>query len=187
MVQLNASAAFIGLGSNVGHRQENLKEALERIKSSGFDVLRASSVYETEPVGDIVQPWFLNQVVEAGALVSQPGSNRPEQAVGRSGESRLRPPTELLACLLAIERDMGRERTIKDGPRIIDLDLLFYGDLMITEADGSLVIPHPRLHLRRVVLVPMCEIAPELVHPRLRKTCCQLLADLTDGQAVRAL
>src|SRR5215467_15253295 len=149
MVRLNASTAFISLGSNIGHRETNLIEAIERIKWLGLDVLRASSVYETEPVGEVVQPWFLNQVVELGVRPLDPGWNRSsEQPVDGSSRGDLPPPTELLSSLLRIEQDMGRRRTIKDGPRIIDLDLLFYGDLVTTDGDGTLVIPHPRLHLR---------------------------------------
>src|SRR5690349_2970289 len=129
MVQLNASTAFIGLGSNVGRREANLIEATERIKSSSLEVLRASSVYETEPIGYTDQPWFLNQVIEvAGHPVTGVGAredtvlNSLTQPPREDGEFHLPSPTELLASLLAIERDMGRRRTIRDGPRIIDLD-----------------------------------------------------------------
>jgi 7,8-dihydro-6-hydroxymethylpterin-pyrophosphokinase len=193
MPQLNASTAFIGLGSNLGQREANLAEAIERIKSSGLEVLRASSVYETEPVGYTDQPWFLNQVIEvAGHPVTRAGgredvvSSRLTQPPREDGEFYLPSPTELLALLLGIELDMGRQRAIKDGPRIIDLDLLLYGDVVMNEANGSLVIPHPRLHLRRFVLVPLCEIAPRVVHPILLKTPCQQLSELGGDEIVRA-
>jgi 2-amino-4-hydroxy-6-hydroxymethyldihydropteridine diphosphokinase len=176
MPQLNASTAFIGLGSNLGRREANLAEAIERIESQGLDVVRHSGVYETEPVGYAAQSWFLNQVIEVGPAATDPlkaGRDLPQ-------------PARLLALLLQIERDMGRTRTIRDGPRIIDLDLLLYGDVVMDDADGSLVIPHPRLHLRRFVLVPLCEIAPQVVHPILLKTPCQLLNDLGGEEVVRA-
>src|SRR5260370_386757 len=102
MVQLNASTAFIGLGSNLGRREANLADAIERIKSLGLDVLRRSSIYETEPVGYASQSWFLNQVMEVG-----PSEAGPIKA-GRD----LPPPARLLALLLQIERDMGRRRRI---------------------------------------------------------------------------
>jgi 7,8-dihydro-6-hydroxymethylpterin-pyrophosphokinase len=190
MVLLSASTAFIGLGSNLGARDDNLIEATERIKEAGLEVRRASSVYESEPVGYRDQPWFLNQVIEvAGLRVAGLGSkvSVARCPIDPSDPTALPPPHELLASLLTIERDMGRRRTFQDGPRIIDLDLLLYGDLVINEDNGAVVIPHPRLHLRRFVLVPLCEIAPEVVHPVLKRTACQLLADSEDRSLVRAL
>src|SRR5215470_2150907 len=150
MVLLSASAAFIGMGSSLGARNDNLIEARERIKEAGLEVLRASSVYETEPVGYRDQPWFLNQVIEVAGLrfaglaskISVP--RRPIDPIGRTD---LPLPQELLASLLMIERGMGRRRAFQDGPRIIDLDLLLYDELVINEGNGAIVIPHPRLHL----------------------------------------
>jgi len=208
MVRPNESSAFIGLGSNLGQRRANLQEAEERIKLSGLDVLRSSGVYETEPVDYTAQPWFLNQVIEVG----------PSSADARNGGRDLPPPARLLESLLQIERELGRRRNVRSGPRLIDLDLLLYGDLVVDEvlesaeavmdsdhgaaysdSEGSVatgegpaaanrvVIPHPRLHLRRFVLVPLCEIDPAIMHPVLGKTCAELLANLKDKSVVRAV
>lgn len=190
MVLLSASTAFIGLGSNVGARDDNLIEAMDRIKEAGLEVLRASSVYESEPVGYRDQTWFLNQVIEVAefrvvGLASK--VSVPRRPIDPNGRTALPQPQELLASLLMIEREMGRRRTFQDGPRIIDLDLLLYGDLVMSEGNGVIVIPHPRLHLRRFVLAPLCEIAPEVVHPVLKKTACQLLSASEDPSLVRAL
>jgi len=133
--------AYIGLGSNLGDRQATLRQAVRRLGTYGR-VVAVSSLYETEPVGYRDQPWFLNAVV---AL---------ETTLG---------PRELLAALLAIERDFGRERTFRNAPRTLDLDLLLYDGLV--EQSEDLSIPHPRLHERSFVLVPLAEIAPELSHP----------------------
>jgi 2-amino-4-hydroxy-6-hydroxymethyldihydropteridine diphosphokinase len=169
-------AAYIGLGSNVGDRVANLGEATERIKTLGIEVVRQSSIYETEPVGFTDQPWFLNQVIEATVFV-QPNA-------AQAGA--------FLAELLDIEREMGRKRTIANGPRLIDIDLLLFDDLIVQNSNDTasssktlgIVLPHPRLHLRRFVLEPLCEIAPDLVHPVLKKLCRELLASLDDDSQV---
>ena len=155
------STVYLGLGSNLGDRKANLCEAVERIKRLGLEVVRASSIYETEPVGYADQPWFLNQVIEVN-LDSQFRVN------------------DLLRALLEIERDMGRERTIPNGPRVIDIAILIYGDVEI-EDPPQLVLPHPRMQERRFVLEPLSEIAPDLMHPRLKKTCRELLAALDNS------
>jgi 2-amino-4-hydroxy-6-hydroxymethyldihydropteridine diphosphokinase len=186
-------AVYIGLGSNIGDREANLREAIARIEALGLEVTSASSIYETEPVGFTDQPWFLNQVVEArlaDVLESEfgPVLADPETIATIQAEALLRE-------LLEIEHEMGRERTIADGPRVIDIDLLLMGDKIIAHSKDNeerssidrtdVVVPHPRLHLRRFVLEPLCEIAPDVVHPVLNKTCRELLAELEDSSVVR--
>ena len=180
-------------------------EAIERITSLGLEVVRHSIVYETEPVGYAAQPWFLNQVIEVRLSAADP----------LKAGSNLRSPARLLALLLQIERDMGRRRSIPGGPRVIDLDLLLYGDLVIDEsvespkgmidagsragksnsedsadaidtmrAANRVIVPHPRLHLRRFVLLPLCEIDPSIMHPVLGKTCGELLANLESREVL---
>jgi 2-amino-4-hydroxy-6-hydroxymethyldihydropteridine diphosphokinase len=154
--------AYIGLGSNVGEREENLVRAISLLDSSpGIRVLRRASLYETEPVGIEAQPWFFNTVVEVEAELA---------------------PGELLRRLKEIEKALGREDRGRWGPREIDLDLLLYGDLVMEE-DG-LVLPHPELHRRRFVLEPLCELAPELIHPRLGRPLRELLAGLDERKKV---
>jgi len=154
--------AYIGLGSNVGEREENLVRAISLLDSSpGIRVLRRASLYETEPVGVEAQPWFFNTVVEVEAELA---------------------PGELLRRMKEIEKALGREDRGRWGPREIDLDLLLYGDLVMEE-DG-LVLPHPELHHRRFVLEPLCELAPELIHPRLGQPLRELLAGLDERKKV---
>ena len=186
-------AVYIGLGSNIGDREANLREAIERIKALGLEIKSESSLYETEPVGFRDQPWFLNLVIETtivDELTSEHGPvlGDPETTATIQGEA-------LLSELLKIEDEMGRERTIPDGPRVIDIDLLLFGDKIIAHSIDDeewpridpidVFVPHPRMHLRRFVLEPLCEIAPELVHPVLRTTCREMLASLDDDSRVR--
>jgi len=148
--------AFIGLGSNVGKRRKRIARAIALLRASpGVRVLRQASWYETEPVGVEDQRWFINTVVEVETELT---------------------PRELLRRCKGIEREVGRRERGRFGPREVDLDLLLYGDLVLEE-DG-LALPHPRLHRRRFVLEPLCELAPELVHPRLGRSLRGLLADL---------
>lgn len=142
---------YLSLGSNLGDRQSNLRNAIGRLLELG-NVLEVSSLYETEPVEFIDQPWFLNCAV---AL-------RTELI-----------PREFLAGLLAIERSLGRERTQPKGPRLIDIDILLYGAATIKTP--QLTVPHPAMQERRFVLEPLAEIAPELKHPVLKKTIRELL------------
>ena len=182
------NAIYLGLGSNLGDREGNLREAIKRIKALGIDVTNASSIYETEPVGLADQPWFLNQVIET----KLPGTAIPgftsETSAGAQAEA-------LLLELLDIERKMGRERSAANAPRVIDIDLLLFGDLITgqsgddkepaSRSQAGIVVPHPRMHLRRFVLEALCEIAPGLIHPVSRKTCREILSELDDYSAVR--
>jgi len=161
--------AFIGIGSNLGDRLANYLEALDRLgKLRQTRIVRQSSIYETEPVGDVIGP-FLNGAVEV--------------------ETEL-PAEALMHQLLAVERAMGRKRArmpkgaarARYKPRIIDLDLLFFNKELIDTP--KLQVPHPRLHERRFVLVPMSELAPALIHPRLNASISELLAGLKSTQRV---
>lgn len=151
---------YLSLGSNLGDRAANLRTAIDRLATAG-KVAAVSSFYETEPVEFTEQPWFLNCVVK---LETE------------------KMPKQLLAALLEIERQMGRRRERKKGPRLIDLDILLFGSSVI-QAKG-LTIPHPAMHERRFVLEPLAEIAPDLRHPVLKQTIRELRNALS-GQAVR--
>ena len=152
--------AYIGLGSNMGDRAANLAEAI-RLVSQSETVLVTSSLYQTAPEGHPDQPDFLNGVacIDTGAAA-----------------------VELLNVLNGIELQMGRERTFDGAPRVIDLDLLLFGGAVIDQP--GLQVPHPRMHLRAFVLVPMVEIAPDFVHPVLHKNMKKLLEGLPPGYRV---
>jgi len=153
---------YIGIGSNLGNALGNCLRAIEAITSEGRNrLLKCSPLYRTEPVGKEDQDWFVN-----GAAAV---------------ETSLK-PRELMDFLLSIEKTMGRERGERWGPRVIDLDILFYDETVIKE--GDLQIPHPRLHERRFVLVPLQDIAPNFCHPLLAKTISQILSELKDGKKV---
>jgi 2-amino-4-hydroxy-6-hydroxymethyldihydropteridine diphosphokinase len=152
---------YLALGANLGDREKNLRTALSQL-GSFVDITRVSSVYETEPWGVHDQPWFLNLVCSGTTTLS---------------------PVDLLRCAKKIENEMGRAEGMRFGPRPIDIDILFYDRLI--ELSPALTIPHPRLHERAFVLVPLSEIAPDLVHPRLRTTIRVLLERLKSNEQVR--
>jgi 2-amino-4-hydroxy-6-hydroxymethyldihydropteridine diphosphokinase len=134
--------AYLGLGSNQGDRLAHLRSALQHLERRGIVTVRASRVYETAPVGPVRQPAFLNAVVEVATDL---------------------PPVGLLAFAVAVEEAMGRERLIRWGPRTVDIDILLYGDRQVRLP--YLQIPHPRMHERRFVLLPLTELDPAVVIP----------------------
>jgi 2-amino-4-hydroxy-6-hydroxymethyldihydropteridine diphosphokinase len=153
---------YLGLGSNLGDRAANLEQAIVQLASAGVETVKRSSLYATEPLGFGPQNWFLNCVVEAVTELM---------------------PRQLLRATQQVERDLGRRRLVRNGPRIVDIDILFYGANVISMPD--LEIPHPRIAERRFVLIPLREIAPTLRHPTLRCTVAELLAATPDRSEVR--
>lgn len=143
---------YIGIGSNLGNREENCLKAIRLMEEQGIKVVKRSSLYETEPWGVKDQPMFINMVIEAETELT---------------------PQELLKALKSIESSMGRTETKRWGPRLIDLDILFYNDMIINTPE--LRIPHPYIHERPFVLRPLGEIAPELEHPVLKKKIKELM------------
>ncbi len=154
--------AYLSLGSNLGDRAAHLEFGLSGLEAAGIRCERSSSLYETEPVGFLDQPWFLNVVVRV--------------------ETRC-PPSELLECCLKVERARGRRRSFQNGPRTLDIDILLYDDLVLDEP--GLSVPHPRMEQRRFVLEPLAEIASGVYHPVLMKTIRSLLDSCPDPSSVR--
>lgn len=152
---------YLLLGSNLGDRNENLERAKIGIAHTAALILNSSSLYETQPWGKTDQPGFINQVIQVACDST---------------------PRELLTRLLALEAEMGRLRKEQWGPRLIDMDILFFGQQIVSDHD--LTIPHPGISERRFTLVPLAEIAPGFVHPLLKKTCQQLLAECQDPLGV---
>jgi 2-amino-4-hydroxy-6-hydroxymethyldihydropteridine diphosphokinase len=152
----------IGLGSNIGEREENLAQAIELLKKNGVNILKKSSIYETSPVGNKEQPWFLNQVLEV-----QSDSD----------------PKALLRLVLGIEKKMGRTRKTPKGPRCMDIDILLAEDEIVQSPDLS--IPHPEMANRNFVLVPLKEIAYDTIHPVLKEKIGDLWLNSKDRSIVR--
>ncbi len=159
---MSSLTIYLSLGSNLGDRAENLRRAIAALPGKGVQTRRVSSFYETEPMDFHEQPWFVNCAVEA--------------------ETDLEPQV-LLKALREIESELGSRKEFPRGPRLIDLDILLYGE-EILKIPG-LEVPHPRMHLRRFVLAPLVEIAPTLMHPVLGRTAAELLAGLEDASVVR--
>ena len=149
------STAYIGIGSNLGEREENCLRAIELLTHEGIVVKKRSSMHETEPWGVKDQPRFINMVVEIETEIV---------------------PQRLLQVLKTIEQRLGRVDISRWGPRSIDLDIIFYDDLVLL--DEGIQIPHPMMHLREFVLKPLSEIAPEQVHPLLKRSVKDLLGEI---------
>jgi 2-amino-4-hydroxy-6-hydroxymethyldihydropteridine diphosphokinase len=159
---MSEKTVYLSLGSNIGDRERNLRAAIDELPHAGVAVKKVSSFYETEPVDLREQPWFLNCAAEVETHFD---------------------PIMLLRALREIETKMGSKKLVAKGPRLIDMDILLYGSETIDTQE--LQVPHPRMHLRRFVLVPLAEIAPGLVHPILKKSAKQLLAQTPDRSVVR--
>ena len=153
---------YLSLGSNVGDRAKNLRDAIAALGNSGVSVARVSCLYETEPVDYLDQPWFLNCAVEAQTELAA---------------------LDLLHALRGIETQMGSKKPIAKGPRLIDIDILLYGNEIVDTPE--LQVPHPRMQLRRFVLQPLAQIAPNVQHPVSRLSISELLARTPDKSAVR--
>jgi len=149
--------AYLGLGTNLGDRAANLRDAIQRLTSAECRVTRQSSIYETEPRDVLDQPWFLNQVIEIETTLF---------------------PMQLLARVQRIEREMGRKPMVAKGPRLIDIDILLFGSATVSSPD--LEIPHPRMWQRRFVLEPLAELVPD------RRDVQKMLKSVA-GQVVRKL
>lgn len=152
----------LGLGSNLGDREKNLLLAIKKINEQAGTVSAVSSLYKTEPWGKGDQPDFLNQVIVLESLLH---------------------PLPLLRKLQVIEGELGRKKTVKWGPRLLDIDILFFGSEII--AQENMTIPHPAIADRKFVLQPLCEIMPSFIHPLLQKTSRQLLEECRDELKVK--
>lgn len=156
---------YLGLGSNLGDRRRNIEDAIKLMaQRKDIKVREVSSLYETEPVGYENQRWFINGVLKV--------------------ETTLK-PRELLEALKEIEEALNRKRDLRWGPRTVDLDILLYDDKKIEAQD--FVIPHPEMHRRAFVLVPLAEIAPDLIHSVMGRSISELLADLPQTKVVKRI
>ncbi|MGH9747295.1 MAG: 2-amino-4-hydroxy-6-hydroxymethyldihydropteridine diphosphokinase [Candidatus Acidiferrales bacterium] len=156
------ATVYLSLGSNIGDRAANIAQAIAALRARGVRVTQESSLYETEPVEFREQAWFLNSALEAVTELA---------------------PEQLMAVLLEIEREMGRQRGTPKGPRLIDMDILLYGSEVVRVP--GLEIPHPRMAERRFVLVPLAEIAGEANHPVSLMTIAEMLEATADQSAVK--
>ncbi len=152
---------YLLTGGNMGDRMVNLGRAREAVRRECGRIIKTSSVYETAAWGEEDQPAFLNQVLVVQTKLE---------------------PEDLLQTILSIERSLGRTREIKYGPRLIDIDILFYNEEVIRKP--GLVVPHPRMQFRRFVLEPLAELSPGKKHPLLQQTISSLLAECTDPLSV---
>ena len=159
---MTETTVYLSLGSNLGDRQKNLRTAIGALAVAKVRVTRVSPFYETEPVDLREQPWFLNCVVQTETEI---------------------PPLDLLHALREIESGMGSKKLVPKGPRLIDLDMLLYGDETIDTPE--LQIPHPRMLIRKFVLIPLAEIAPNCKHPSWKESASRILKDLRDSSIVR--
>jgi len=155
---------YLLLGSNMGNSAELLSNAIEQIENKIGPLLLSSNLYATAAWGNTSQPDFLNQVIKVATHLAA---------------------AETLAIILSIEKNMGRIRTTKNAPRIIDIDILFFNNEIINQSD--LIVPHPEIQNRRFVLTPLQEIAPQMIHPVLNKTIEQLLSQCPDQLAVKKI
>jgi len=156
------STVYIGVGSNMGDRYKNIQDAEKEIsKSDSCKIVRVSKIYETDPVGYLDQDNFLNCVFEINTQLI---------------------PDQLIDFMLSTEKILKRERIVHWGPRTIDLDILFYNNMIISSS--NLIIPHPRMHERMFVMKPLCDLIPEYVHPVLNESCLLIKKKLEKKQGI---
>jgi 2-amino-4-hydroxy-6-hydroxymethyldihydropteridine diphosphokinase len=155
---------FLGLGSNIGDRIKNLKRAIELLKERNVEIIKSSSIYCTQPVDYLNQRWFYNLAIEVITELK---------------------PLQLLKSIKIIEREMGRKYYVEKGPRIIDIDILLAENMVVNTS--KLKIPHPRMHLRNFVLIPLAEISPDAFHPVLKEKVKELLAKSKDNSTVEKI
>jgi len=153
---------FLSLGSNAGDRKKNMEDACLLIEKAHIKVLRSSSIYETQPVDYLSQPWFLNQMLEVSTTLL---------------------PDDLLDVVKKIETKLGRTKSIPKGPRKIDIDIILAGEFI--QLTSRLEIPHPEMHKRNFVLIPLREMAPDVMHPILKKNIESLVKENDDPSEIK--